>query len=54
MSKLKKNIQDNGGFQHWFVNVFWYHYKWPLLIGVVVLGMAIVSYYSGLPSERAL
>ena len=45
MSKLKKNIQDNGGFQHWFVNVFWYHYKWPLLIGV---------YYSGLPSERAL
>ena len=39
MSKLKKNIQDNGGFQHWFVNVFWYHYKWPLLIGVVVLGI---------------
>lgn len=39
MSKLKQNIQENGGFQHWFVNVFWYHYKWPLLIGVVILGI---------------
>lgn len=39
MSKLKNNIQENGGFQHWFVNVFWYHYKWPLLIGVVIFGI---------------
>lgn len=38
-SKLKKSIADNGGFKHWFVNVFWFHYKWPLLIGVVVVGI---------------
>ncbi len=37
--KLRKNIQENGGFQHWFVNVFWYHYKWPLLVSVVIVGI---------------
>lgn len=52
MSKLKKNIQDNGGFQHWFVNVFWYHYKWPLLIGVVVLGIIVFITVDSLRKER--
>ena len=37
--KLKTSIQNNGGFRHWFVNVFWFHYKWPLLVGCVVLGI---------------
>ena len=37
--KLKTSIQNNGGFQHWFVNVFWYHYKWPVLVGCVILGI---------------
>ena len=62
MSKLKQNIQENGGFQHWFVNVFWYHYKWPLLIGVVVLCpmvMKITKNYvnrkiKGIPEEPVL
>ena len=52
MSKLKQNIQDNGGFQHWFVNVFWYHYKWPLLIGVVVLGIIVFITVDSLRKER--
>ncbi|MEE0097087.1 MAG: hypothetical protein UEU47_11650 [Oscillospiraceae bacterium] len=52
MSKHKKNIQDNGGFQHWFVNVFWYHYKWPLLIGVVVLGIIVFITVDSLRKER--
>ena len=52
MSKLKKNIQDNGGFQHWFVNVFWYHYKWPLLIGVVVLCIIVFITVDSLRKER--
>lgn len=52
MSKLKKNIQDNGGFQQWFVNVFWYHYKWPLLIGVVVLGIIVFITVDSLRKER--
>ena len=52
MSKLKKNIQDNGDFQHWFVNVFWYHYKWPLLIGVVVLGIIVFITVDSLRKER--
>lgn len=38
-SKLKNSIRENGGFQHWFVNVFWFHYKWPVLVGVVILGI---------------
>ncbi len=37
--KFKKSVAENGGFRHWFVNVFWFHYKWPLLVGVVVLGI---------------
>ena len=52
MSKLKQNIQENGGFQHWFVNVFWYHYKWPLLIGVVVLGIIVFITVDSLRKER--
>ena len=42
MNKLKAQIQEAGGFQHWFVNSFWYHYKWPVLIVVVIV--AIVLY----------
>lgn len=52
MSKLKKNIQDNGGFQHWFVNVFWFHYKWPLLIAVVVVGIVTFITVDSLKKER--
>lgn len=52
MSKLKNNIQENGGFQHWFVNVFWYHYKWPLLVGVVVLGIIVFITVDSLRKER--
>lgn len=37
--KLRNNIQENGGFKHWFVNVFWFHYKWPLLVGIVIVGI---------------
>lgn len=41
MSKntLKTTIEENGGFRHWFVNVFWFHYKWPLLVAFVILGI---------------
>ncbi len=52
MSKLKKTIADNGGFQHWFVNVFWYHYRWPLLVGVVVLGIIAFITVDSLRRER--
>lgn len=52
MSKLKKNIADNGGFQHWFVNVFWYHYRWPLLVGVVILGIVVFITVDSLRRER--
>jgi hypothetical protein len=38
-NKLKQSIAENGGFKHWFVNVFWYHYKWPVLVVCVVLGI---------------
>lgn len=37
--KLKQSIADNGGFKHWFVNVFWFHYKWPVLVGFIILGV---------------
>ena len=52
MSKLKKNIQEGGGFRHWFVNVFWYHYRWPLLVGVVVLGIIAFITVDSLRRER--
>lgn len=52
MSKLKKNIQENGGFQHWFVNVFWYHYRWPLLVCVVILGIIAFITFDSLRKER--
>ncbi len=52
MSKLKKTIQENGGFQHWFVNVFWYHYRWPLLVGVVILGIIAFITFDSLRKER--
>ena len=37
MGKLKAQIQEAGGFQHWFVNSFWYHYKWPVLVVIVIV-----------------
>lgn len=52
MSKLKQNIQENGGFRHWFVNVFWFHYRWPLLIGVVILGIVVFITIDSLRKER--
>lgn len=52
MNKLKKSIQDNGGFKHWFVNVFWYHYRWPVLVGFVVLGIVIFITVDALKRER--
>lgn len=52
MNKLKKSIQDNGGFKHWFVNVFWYHYRWPVLVGFVVLGVVIFITVDALKRER--
>lgn len=38
-NRLKASIEAQGGFKHWFVNVFWFHYKWPVLAGVLVLGI---------------
>jgi hypothetical protein len=52
MSKLKQTIQENGGFRHWFVNVFWFHYRWPLLIGVVILGIVVFITVDSLRKER--
>lgn len=52
MSKLKKNIEESGGFQHWFVNVFWYHYRWPLLVCVVILGIIAFITFDSLRKER--
>ncbi len=52
MNKLKKSIQDNGGFKHWFVNVFWYHYRWPVLVGFVVLGIVVFITVDALKRER--
>lgn len=52
MNKLKKSIQENGGFKHWFVNVFWYHYRWPVLVGFVVLGIIAFITVDALKRER--
>ena len=52
MSKLKTSIQENGGFQHWFVNVFWFHYKWPLLVAVAVVGIIAFITVDSLHRER--
>ncbi len=52
MGKLKEHIRENGGFQHWFVNVFWYHYKWPLLVCVVILGVVAFITIDALRKER--
>ena len=51
-SKLKKSIQENGGFKHWFVNVFWYHYKWPVLAALVVLGVVAFITFDSLRQVR--
>ncbi len=32
---------DDKNFKHWFQNVFWYHYKWHVVIGGIALFMAI-------------
>ena len=52
MNKLKKSIQENGGFRQWFVNVFWFHYKWPLLVAVAVLGIVTFITVDSLSRER--
>lgn len=52
MGKLKQHIRENGGFQHWFVNVFWYHYRWPLLACVVILGIVTFITVDALRRER--
>lgn len=51
-SKLKRQIEENGGFKHWFVNVFWYHYRWPMLACVVVLGIIAFITVDSLRRER--
>lgn len=52
MKKLKQTIEENGGFQHWFVNVFWFHYRWPLLIAVAVVGIIGFITVDSLRKER--
>ena len=52
MGKLKSSIRNNGGFKHWFVNVFWYHYRWPVLAAVVVLGIIAFITVDSLRRER--
>ena len=52
MNKLKQTIAENGGFKHWFVNVFWYHYRWPLLIAVVIVGIVGFITWDALRQER--
>lgn len=51
-SKLKRQIEENGGFKHWFVNVFWYHYRWPVLVAVVILGIILFITVDSLRRER--
>ena len=52
MSKTSQSIRESGGFKHWFVNVFWYHYKWPVLAGVVVLGIIAFITWDSLRQVR--
>ena len=52
MSKLKETIAENGGFCHWFVNVFWYHYKWVTLVAVAVLGIVTFITIDAVTRER--
>ncbi len=52
MNKLRRTIRDQGGFRYWFVNVFWFHYKWPVLVGVVVLGIIAFITFDSLRQER--
>lgn len=39
--KIKAEIAANGGFRHWFVNSFWYHSKWKLLVTVGVIALVL-------------
>lgn len=50
--KLRNSIQENGGFKHWFVNVFWFHYRWPLLVGIVILGIVVFITVDSLRQTR--
>ena len=52
MSKLKQSIQDHGGFRHWFANVFWYHYKWPVIVAVVVLTVIVYTTVDAIRTPR--
>ncbi|MCL2084038.1 MAG: hypothetical protein FWH06_02125 [Oscillospiraceae bacterium] len=40
--KQLKEVKDFDGFKHWFTDVFWYHYKFPML--GVVAGLTIIIY----------
>ncbi len=51
-SKLKQSVRDNGGFRHWFVNVFWFHYKWPVLVVAVILGIVVFITVDALRQTR--
>ena len=52
MKKLKQSIEANGGFQHWFVNVFWYHYKWGVLVAVAAIGIVGFIVFDSLRQVR--
>ena len=52
MNKLKQTIADSGGFRHWFANVFWYHYKWPVIVAVIVLTVLIYTTVDALRTPR--
>ena len=52
MDKLRRTIKDQGGFKYWFVNVFWFHYKWPVLACVVILGIIAFITFDSLRKER--
>lgn len=41
MKKLKEKFGDWEGFKSWFENVYWFHYRWPTLAGVVVIAVAL-------------
>ncbi len=41
MKKLRQSIAENGGFRHWFANVYWYHYKFVTIAAVVALTVVV-------------
>lgn len=41
MGDLKAKIEESGGFKHWFVNSFWYHNKWVVLVAVAIVTIVV-------------